>query len=69
MATDDAGFGPMVDDADHGSDEVFDACAHCGRPFETGVRYPVTTKRGPDGTLIVRSFCDCACQRAWDAEH
>lgn len=48
--------------------DVFDACARCGQPFEPDVRYPVTTRRAPDGSLIVRSFCDDACQRDWVAD-
>lgn len=49
-------------------DDPFEACAHCGTAFETGVRYPVVTRRDADGDLRVFSFCDADCERAWRDE-
>lgn len=47
----------------------FGACANCGDPFEPDVSYPVVTGDGPDGEMELYSFCDEACQAAWEDEH
>lgn len=51
---------------DDGHADAFETCAHCGAQFDPGVRYPATTRRGADGSLAVYSFCDSACQAAWN---
>ncbi|MFC6826977.1 DUF7576 family protein [Halopelagius fulvigenes] len=43
-------------------------CAHCGTVFEVGVRYPVVTLRGTDGTPLLFSFCGEECETAWASE-
>lgn len=48
--------------------DVFDACAHCGAPFEREIRYPAQLTEGPDGESRLYSFCDAECQRAWNEE-
>lgn len=47
----------------------FVACDQCGTPFEHDVSYSVDTRVDSEGTLRLYSFCDEACQEAWDAEH
>ncbi|MFB6166294.1 MAG: hypothetical protein ABEJ31_14130 [Haloarculaceae archaeon] len=46
----------------------FDACAHCGAPFQPEVRYPATLASGADDEVQLLSFCDATCRRAWEAE-
>lgn len=47
--------------------DPFERCAHCGARFDSGVRYPATTRRDGDG-IEVYSFCDGECRAAWDGD-
>lgn len=47
---------------------TFDVCDQCGERFEDGVRYPITTRRSANDELEIYSFCDGACQNAWDED-
>jgi endogenous inhibitor of DNA gyrase (YacG/DUF329 family) len=40
-------------------------CHRCGDAIETSDWYPVTTERGPDGSLQLYPFCSAACQDEW----
>ena len=45
--------------------EFFDACDHCGEPFETNTTYPVLTPEDDADTMQVYSFCDDQCLSSW----
>lgn len=48
-----------------GGEHPFGACANCGKPFQLGVEYPVTTSV-QEGELEVYSFCDEDCMAEWE---
>lgn len=45
--------------------EFFDACDHCGEPFERDTTYPVLTTADDEGSMELYSFCDDECLSAW----
>ena len=45
----------------------FEACDHCGTPFQQDVSYPVVTQQ-EDGNVTFKSFCDEECQTAWASD-
>lgn len=56
--------------SDVGSEQLeFVTCDYCEQSFDIGVRYPVAVREGPDGDLELYSFCDAACQQAWETEN
>lgn len=44
-------------------------CEYCGAQIETEDWYPITKRRGSDGSLQLFPFCDEACQTAWLEAH
>lgn len=49
-------------------DMELEYCAHCGARLPDDVWCPVVTDTDPDGTPIVRSFCDDDCKDAWTGD-
>jgi hypothetical protein len=44
---------------------VTPVCSHCDTPIDTTTWYPIATEAREDGSVVLHSFCDEACQAAW----
>lgn len=55
--------------SENSTTDLFESCSHCGVPFRSDVRYPVTVRKDDEGDLQIHSFCDSDCQEAWVVEN